>query len=96
MRDIAESVRAHRTSLGWRQQDLADRSGVAVATLRRFERTGQIGLQGFAKLIVSLGLADTLVKALKAPSTSPTSIDSFLAAAPSRKSQRVRLRKPSP
>ena len=40
--EAAALLRAHRQSIGWRQTDLASRSGVAIATLRRFERTGQV------------------------------------------------------
>jgi len=90
--EAAASLRAHRQALGWRQADLASRSGVAIATLRRFERTGQIGLSGFAKLLVTLGLADGLLEALKPSSAAPQSIEAFLAAGqPMKTRTRVRL-----
>lgn len=41
---LAERARALRLHRGWTQQELADRAGVAVDTLRRFERTGKISL----------------------------------------------------
>lgn len=88
----ADALREHRLGLGWRQADLAARSGVAIATLRRFERTGQIGFQGLAKLLVSLGLAEALLTALKPPAPAPRSIEAFLAAGNAPKRQRVRLR----
>jgi transcriptional regulator with XRE-family HTH domain len=80
LREIADLVRSHRLALGWRQDDLAQRSGVGVATLRRFERSGQIGFQGLAKLLVTLGLADNFMTALKRPANAPKSIAAFLAA----------------
>lgn len=80
LREIADSVRSHRLALGWRQDDLAQRSGVGIATLRRFERSGQIGFQGLAKLLVTLGLADNFLTALKRPADAPKSIAAFLAA----------------
>lgn len=80
LREVADAVRSHRLALGWRQDDLAQRSGVGVATLRRFERSGQIGFQGLAKLLVTLGLADALLAALKRPADTPPSIEAFLAA----------------
>jgi hypothetical protein len=55
------------------------RSGVAIATLRRFERSGRIGLHGFAKLLVTLGLGDNFLAAFKRPSATPKSIEAFLA-----------------
>jgi len=80
LREIAAAVRSHRLALGWRQDDLAQRSGVGIATLRRFERSGQIGFQGLAKLLVTLGLADNFLNALKRPVEAPKSIAAFLAA----------------
>ncbi len=89
----ALAVRERRQSLGLRQVDLAERSGVAIATLRRFENTGQISFGGLAKLLVASGMADAFLAGLKPPSVAaPVSIDAFLAAAPKAR-QRVRIRK---
>ena len=79
LREVAGLLRAHRLALGWRQTDLSARSGVAVATLRRFERSGHIGFLGLAKLLVTLGLVDTFLAAFKPPSTAPKTIAAFLA-----------------
>ena len=92
LREAADSLRAQRVALGLRQGDLATRSGVSIATLRRFERTGQIGFLGFAKLLVSLGLADRLLSTLKPTAAAPASIDAFLASSKTRPPrQRVRV-----
>jgi len=91
LREVADSVRAHRMTLRWRQEDLATRSGVSIATLRRFERSGQIGFLGLAKLLVSLGLADQFLTSLKRPEAAPKSIEAFLASGTTRRRrQRVR------
>lgn len=91
LRDVADSVRAHRLALHWRQDDLATKSGVSIATLRRFERSGQISFQGLAKLLVSLGLADSFLTSLKRPEAAPKSIGAFLKAeAPKRQRSRGR------
>ena len=79
LREVADSLRAHRLALGWRQADLAERSGVPIATLRRFERSGQIGFHGLTKLAVTLGLADNFLAALKRPAATPKNIAAFLA-----------------
>lgn len=79
MRGVRESVRAHRLALAWRQKDLARKSGVGVATLRRFELTGRIGFNTLAKLLVTLGLADRVLAALKPPAAQPRNISEFLA-----------------
>lgn len=93
LREVANALRAHRLALGWRQTDLAERSGVAVATLRRFEGSGQIGFPGLAKLLVSLGRADDFLAAFKPPAANPPrSIEAFMAEGrPARVRQRVRL-----
>jgi transcriptional regulator with XRE-family HTH domain len=92
LREVADSLRAHRLALGWRQEDLARQSGLAIDTLRRFERSGRIGFHGLAKLLVTLGLADTFLAAIKpTPATTPKSIEAFLAEAqPPKPRQRAR------
>jgi transcriptional regulator with XRE-family HTH domain len=80
LREVADSLRAHRLALGWRQDDLAQRSGIGIATLRRFERSGRIRFEGLAKLLVTLGLADQFLTAFKRPREVPKTIAAFLAA----------------
>ena len=89
----AKTVRERRQALGLRQVDLSERSGVAIATLRRFESTGRITFGGLAKLLVACGLADAFLAGLKPPTVAaPASIDEFLASAPSPR-RRIRVRK---
>jgi transcriptional regulator with XRE-family HTH domain len=97
LREVADSLRAHRLALGWRQEDLARRSGLAIDTLRRFERSGRIGFPGLAKLLVTLGLADNFLAAFKTtPSTTPKSIEDFLTEGQAAKTrQRARRAKSS-
>ncbi len=95
LRAIADGLRAQRFQLGWRQADLADRSGVPLRTLRKFETTGLIGTGAFAQLLVSLGLADKFLEFLKPSSPAPRSLDEFLTSgAPQRPRQRVRKASP--
>ena len=89
IREARTLVRACRMALSWRQTDLAKRSGVGVATIRRFESTGRIGFVGLAKLLVTLGLADQFLGALKQPTVSPKDINEFLAGSPSPVRQRA-------
>lgn len=93
LRETRERIRAHRMALSWRQDDLAQRSGIGIATLRRFETTGRIGFSGLAKLLVTLGLADTFIESLQRPNPAPKNIDEFLAAAAARTRQRAPRRK---
>jgi transcriptional regulator with XRE-family HTH domain len=51
---VAERVRMLRLNRGWTQKEIADRSGIALETYKRFERTGQISLERLVKLAVIL------------------------------------------
>jgi transcriptional regulator with XRE-family HTH domain len=90
LREVPEFIRLHRQNQQWRQIDLAKRSGVSVATLRRFERTGQISFMAFAKLLAALALTDRFLDALAIKATgSAKSIDEFIK--PVVRKKRVRL-----
>ena len=58
-RVILESLsfrcKEERLRLGWRLQDLADRSGVKLGTLKHFEKTGEISLERFLMILSSMG-----------------------------------------
>jgi transcriptional regulator with XRE-family HTH domain len=89
--EVPRLIREARLALALRQEDLAKRSGVPIATLRRFERSGRIGFPGFAKLAVTLGLADRLLEALTTkPQSNPKDIETFLALPKPRLRVRVR------
>jgi len=64
---IAERARALRISRGWTQQELADRSDVALDTLRRFERTGKIALERLVRIAVVLDAVGPLGQLFSAP-----------------------------
>jgi transcriptional regulator with XRE-family HTH domain len=94
IREIAGIVKAHRLNRNLRQLDLSEKSGVPLATLRRFERTGQIGLLGLARLLVSLGLVEHLISSFQKPLDRPRSMKDFFAgsaAKPPPKRARQRL-----
>jgi transcriptional regulator with XRE-family HTH domain len=55
---LASRVREARIDLGWTQRELARRSGVALPTLRVFERTGQISLERLVMIAVVLRSLD--------------------------------------
>ena len=57
---IAERARTLRIARGWTQRELADRSGVALETLRVFERTGKIAVERLARIAVVLGAVGPL------------------------------------
>jgi transcriptional regulator with XRE-family HTH domain len=65
-RMLARRVKAVRLERGWTQREIAERSGVALATYRRFERTGRISLERLLRLAVILE-AHTGINELFAP-----------------------------
>lgn len=60
LRDLSQRVRKERLRLGWTQQELANRSGIALPTYRRFEQTGQISLERFVNVMHTLGRAQEI------------------------------------
>lgn len=76
---LKKQLRARRLEQGLTQAGLADRSGVALATLRRFEQTGAVSLESFLKLLMALGMIDGVMEALATQKESFQTIDEVLA-----------------
>ena len=64
---LAQRVREQRLDRGWRQATLAERSGVTLGSLRRFETTGKISLQSLLKLAFALRRLDDFEALLNTP-----------------------------
>ncbi len=64
---LAERLRRLRLLLGWKQDTLAERSGVSVATIRRFEHTGRTSLENLLRLCHALGRLDEFERLLSPP-----------------------------
>ena len=75
---LAEHVRARRLGLGLTQQGLSYRSGVKLASLRKFEQKGSISLESFLKLLVALGGLERVVEAVEPDSIPFSSIEEVL------------------
>jgi transcriptional regulator with XRE-family HTH domain len=86
---VATRARALRLARGWTQQELAERAGLAIDTLRRFERTGKIALE---RLLMIAKVLDAIEPfgALFAPPPARTLAELERASGPGR----VRARKP--
>lgn len=54
-RELAARVKARRLALNITQAELAERSGISLGSLRRFETTGEISLRAFLELALILG-----------------------------------------
>ena len=60
MKELAGRIKAYRKKAGYSQLEMADRSGVTYGSLKRFERTGKISLEGLWLLSIALGCDDQL------------------------------------
>ena len=58
--ELAKRVKKIRKRRKITQKQLADRSNVSYASLRKFEETGQISLISLTKIAMELGLASEL------------------------------------
>lgn len=77
---LAEHIRARRLNMNLTQAALAERSGVALPTLRKFEQQGLISLDSFLKLLTVVGGLERLVEALEPAPLEFSSIEDVLAA----------------
>jgi transcriptional regulator with XRE-family HTH domain len=77
---LAENLRERRLATGLTQAGLAARSGVALATLRKFERTGAASIETLLKLLAVLGGLDEVVKATTPIASKFSSIDEVIKA----------------
>lgn len=77
-KSLAENIRNRRLSMALTQEGLSERSGVPLATLRRFEQKGPISLESFLKLLMVIGGLEEVITVLKPSKPNFTSIDEVL------------------
>jgi transcriptional regulator with XRE-family HTH domain len=75
---LAESVRERRLSMDLTQDGLSLRSGVPLATLRKFEQKGKISLESFLKLLMVIGGLEEITELLTPVKHEFKSIDDVL------------------
>jgi transcriptional regulator with XRE-family HTH domain len=75
---IAVNVRGRRLEMALTQAGLAERSGVPVATLRKFEQQGVISLESLLKILMVVGGLEEVVKATAPTPAAFSSIDDVL------------------
>ena len=51
---ISDRARARRLARGWTQAELAERAGIVLATLKKFEHSGQISLDRLIRIAAAL------------------------------------------
>lgn len=75
---LADYTRERRLFMELTQEGLAERSGVPLSTLRKFEQKGVISLESFIKLLWVVGGLEELLEVLKPKKPSFSSIDDVL------------------
>ncbi len=68
--DLAARLKALRLAQGWKQATLASRSGVSLASLRRFEDSGRVSLQNLLDLAFALSRLDDFESLFQPPRAS--------------------------
>lgn len=79
---LAARVRALRLRLGWTQVEAAGRSGMTLASYKRFERTGEIALRSLLKLALVMDQVERVEALFQPPPW--RSLDEAMAIEPKR------------
>lgn len=77
---IARNLQERRLAMGLTQAGLAARSGVALGTLRKFERTGAASIETLLKLLMVVGGLEQVIAASAPEAGTFSSIDEVLQA----------------
>jgi transcriptional regulator with XRE-family HTH domain len=77
---LARNLQARRLAMGLTQAGLATRSGVALGTLRKFERTGAASIETLLKLLTVVGGLEQVIAASAPEADTFSSIDEVLRA----------------
>ncbi len=85
---LAANMRERRLAINLTQAGLSKRSGVALATLRKFEQTGAISIDALFKLMLVVGGLDQVIEASKPDQARFASIDDVTSGAEQPKRQR--------
>lgn len=75
---LVQNVRERRLQMDLTQEGLAERSGVPLSTLRKFEQTGIISLESFLKILSIVGGLEEVIEVLKPNKPVFKSIDEVL------------------
>ena len=78
MQTLKDNFKNRRLSFDLTQEGLANRSGVSLGSLKRFESTGQISLESLLKLAVILDCLEDFLDIAQEKEQSVNSIDELL------------------
>lgn len=72
---LAQKVRVLRKDKGYSQKELAERCGVSLASIKRFEQSGQISLESLLKIAHLLGKLNDFESILNPPEISKDTLN---------------------
>ncbi len=87
-RKIAENLKQSRIKQRFTQEELAERSGVTLSSLKRFEQKAEISLSNLLKLAVALDALEAFESLFV--DNEPNTLDEFLSDKEPKKRKRVR------
>ncbi len=90
MEDLAARLKVARLAQNLSQMGLAKRSGVSLASLKRFESTGQISLESLLRLALVLGALEDFDKLFVTSQRPRVTLDEIIAETTTRKRGRVK------
>ncbi len=76
--DICKKVKQRRKDLKLTQAEVADKSGVPLPTIRKYEQTGKISFESFVKIAFVLDIASDLLSIFRQKQTDYKSMDDLL------------------
>ena len=91
LRALGERARQLRLMRGFLQEELAERAGVGVATIRRFEKTGMASIENVLRIATALNEEQEFDRLFEAPAYA--SLDEALARPEVTKRRRATRRK---
>lgn len=92
MQTLKENFKNQRLSFNLTQEGLANKSGVSLGSLKRFETTGQISLESLLKLAVILECLEDFLHIAQEKKQTINSIDELLEKKERVKKQRGRIK----
>ena len=78
MNELKSKFKERRLSIGYTQEALANRSGVSLGSLKRFEGSGQISLESLLKIALVLECLDDFLTIANPIEEQPRSIEELI------------------
>ena len=73
---ISDNSKKKRIKLNFTQQELAERSGVSLSSLKRFEQKAEISLASLLRIAIVLDATETMISLFS--ENNPTNLDDYI------------------